>query len=126
LYRRESILAIVIFPSQKIMCNVWTYCYRVKKLKNISSSAPGLSVMTLRECCVDRLFPDHVIKSWVRTRPPHSVGMSRLFKTRFLGLTLRHRNAVTWTCDQHARFSFIYIYIDFTLTFCNYIFWSLE
>jgi hypothetical protein len=37
-----------------------------------------------------------------------------------------HRNAVTWTCDQHAWFSFIHIHIDFTLTFCNYKLWSLE
>jgi hypothetical protein len=36
LYRRESILAIVVFPSKKIiMCNVEAYCYRVKKLINL-------------------------------------------------------------------------------------------
>ncbi len=44
--------------------------------------------MTLRECHVDRQFPYHVIRCWVRTRPPPpSIG--------FLRLTLRHRNAVT-------------------------------
>jgi hypothetical protein len=87
----------------------------------------GLSVMILRECRVDRPFPDHTIRCWVRTKspPPNSVGLSCLFKTCFLSLTLRHRNAVTWTCDQHAWFSLIYIYIDFTLTFCNYNLWSL-
>jgi hypothetical protein len=30
-----------------------------------------VSVMTLRESCVDRPFPDHVLRCWVRTRPPH-------------------------------------------------------
>ncbi len=58
--------------------------------------------------------------------PNHGMGLSCLFKPRFLSLTLRHRNAVTWTCDQHAWFSFIHIHIDFTLTFCNKNFWSLE
>jgi hypothetical protein len=86
-----------------------------------------VSVMTLRKCLIDRLFPNYVIRCWVRTRPPpRSMGFSHQFKTLFLGLTLRHRNTVTWTCDQHACFSIIYIYINFTLTFCNYNLWSLE
>jgi hypothetical protein len=38
--------------------------------KGISSSALGLSKMTLRECGVDHLFPDHVTRCWVRTGPP--------------------------------------------------------
>jgi hypothetical protein len=29
-----------------------------------------VGVMTLRECHVDLPFPDHVIRCWVRTRPP--------------------------------------------------------
>jgi hypothetical protein len=76
-------------------------------------------VMALRKCLVDHSFPDHVIR--VRKEPgppPRSMGLSRLLKTRFLSLTLRHRNAVTWTCDQHTWFSFIYI--DFTSPFSNY------
>jgi hypothetical protein len=34
--------------------------------------------------------------------PPRRTGQSWLFNPRFLGLTLRYRYAVTWTCDQHA------------------------
>jgi hypothetical protein len=34
----------------------------VQKIREISSSVPVLSVMTPRECHVDRLFPDHVIR----------------------------------------------------------------
>jgi hypothetical protein len=49
------------------------------------------------------------------------MGLSHLFKTRFLSLTLGLRNAVTWTCDQHAWFSFIYIHINITPPFCNNI-----
>ncbi len=37
-----------------------------KKEKN-SSSAPSLSVITLRKCRVDRSFPDHVTRCLVRT-----------------------------------------------------------
>jgi hypothetical protein len=48
------------------------------------------------------------------------MGISRVFKTHFLSLILRHQNAVTLTCDQHAWFSFVYIYIDITPPFCNY------
>ncbi len=51
--------------------------------EKISSSAPGRLVMTLRECCVGCLFPDHVIRCWVRTRPPRSMGLGRLFKLAF-------------------------------------------
>jgi hypothetical protein len=29
-----------------------------------------VGVMTLCECHVDLPFPDHVIRCWVRTRPP--------------------------------------------------------
>jgi hypothetical protein len=85
-------------------------------------------MMILHECCVDHLLPDHMIRCWVRTRPPppSSMGLSRLFKTCFLSLILRYQNAVTWTYDQHAWFSFIYIYTDFILSFCNYNLWSLE
>jgi hypothetical protein len=39
------------------------------------------------------------------------MGLGCLFKPAFWGLTLRHRNAVTWTFDQHTWFSFIYIAI---------------
>jgi hypothetical protein len=35
-----------------------------------------------------------------------------LFNPRFLGLTLRYRNAVARTCDQLLWFSLIYIFID--------------
>ncbi len=38
--------------------------------KDISSSALGLSVRTLRECYVDRPFPSQVIRYWVRPPPP--------------------------------------------------------
>ncbi len=71
----------------------------------MSSSAPGLSVMTPGECLVDCPFPSHVTRCWVRTVPPRSMGMDRLFNSHFLGLTLRYRNAVAWTCDQPSWYS---------------------
>ncbi len=56
-HRWESNLAISSSPVPKIMYSYyWAYCYRMKR-KEIFSSAPGLSVMTLRECGVDRPFP---------------------------------------------------------------------
>jgi hypothetical protein len=75
--------------------------------------------MTLRKCRVDRPFPNHVIRHLVRTRPPPAVWAWVSYLNRFLSLTLRHRNAVTWTCDQHIWFSFIYIAIIITPPFCN-------
>ncbi len=46
---------------------------------------------------------------------------------RFLGLALRHLNAVTWTCDWQAWFSAIYTFINInTIPFCNSKFWSLQ
>ncbi len=52
--------------------------------------------------------------------PPPSMDLSSLFNPHFLGLTLRHRNTVTWTCDWHVWFSLIYIFINIdTTTFCN-------
>jgi hypothetical protein len=50
------------------------------------------------------------------------MGINRLFKPRFLGLTLRYQNAVA----EHAWFSFTHIYTDFILSFCNNNPWSLE
>ncbi len=61
----------------------------------IPSSALGQPMMTLCECRIDRPFPDHVIRCWVRTRPPPTVCTWGLFKTLFLSLPLRCRNAVT-------------------------------
>ncbi len=56
-YSRESNLAISSSPVTKIMYRFdWAYCCHMKR-REISSSAPGLSVMTLRECRVDRPFP---------------------------------------------------------------------
>ncbi len=57
-YHRESYLAISSSPvtNNNVQFIYWVYCYRVKNLKN-SSSVPGLSVMTLRDCRVDRPFP---------------------------------------------------------------------
>ncbi len=88
---------------------IWAYCYRVKHQKKISSSVSGLSVMTPRECRVDRPFP----VTWLGNLwepfppPPRSTGLSRLFNPRFPGLKIRYRLAVTWTCDWHTWFSFI-------------------
>jgi hypothetical protein len=61
--------------------------------------------------------------------PPRSMGLSRpyFFYPRFLGLTLRHRIAVTWTYDWHAWFSPIHTFINISNnTFYNCKFWSLE
>ncbi len=44
--------------------------------------------------------------------PPHSGQVKGLFNPCFPGLTLRYRNAVTWTCDQLLWFPFIYIFTD--------------
>ncbi len=44
------------------------------KNKKISSSAPGLSVMTPCECCVDRLFPVTWLGNvWESFPPPPAV-----------------------------------------------------
>jgi hypothetical protein len=50
LYRRESNLAMLSSPvtNNDVQFIYWAYCYHVKN-KKISRSAPGLSVMTLRE-----------------------------------------------------------------------------
>ncbi len=64
---------------------------------------------------------------WEPVPPPRGTGLSRLFNPHFLGLTLRHRNADTWTCDWHAWFSLIYTFINIdTIPFWNSKFWSLE
>ncbi len=61
-YRRESNLAISSSPVKNNYVQFYlAYCYRVKH-KKISSSGPGLSVTTLRECCVDRPLSDHMIR----------------------------------------------------------------
>ncbi len=39
--------------------------------------------MTLHECRVDRLFPYHMIRCWVRTRPPAVWALGPLFKPAF-------------------------------------------
>ncbi len=102
---------------------LWIVNWRIASVWNywkIFISAPGRHVMTLCECHVDHPFPYQVIRCWVSTSPPPcSMGLGHLFKPTFWGLTLRHRNAVTWTCDQHAWFSFIYIAIVITPPFCN-------
>jgi hypothetical protein len=68
--------------------------------------------MTHSKCQVDCLFPYHVIRCW-EPAPSQQYGHWTAYLTPFLGLTLRHRNAVTWTCDQHTWFSFIYNLINF-------------
>ncbi len=71
MYRWESILAIVVFPSQKlIIYNEWAYLLVCEKNCEISNSAPGQHVIALHDCCVDCPFPDHLIRCWVRTSPP--------------------------------------------------------
>ncbi len=57
LYHRESDLAISSSPVTKIMYRFYWRTAVDEKEKKISSSAPGLSVMNLRECRVDRPFP---------------------------------------------------------------------
>ncbi len=50
-------------PQSKIlMYSVSWHTAIVYKIREISSSAPGLSVMTPCECRVDRPFPDQVIR----------------------------------------------------------------
>jgi hypothetical protein len=91
-YRWESNLAISYSPVKIIMYSFIRRTAIACKIKEISSSALGLSVMTPRECRVDCLFPGHVIRYCVRTIPP---SRSRLFNNLLLGLTLRYLNAVT-------------------------------
>jgi hypothetical protein len=53
----------ILFPSQKII--LYSFIWRtaiVWKIREISSNALGLSVMTPRKCRVDRPFPGHVIR----------------------------------------------------------------
>jgi hypothetical protein len=62
----------IVFPStnDNVQIIYWAYCYRVK-IKKISSSAPGLSVMTLHECHVDRPFPVTWLGNVWEPAPPH-------------------------------------------------------
>jgi hypothetical protein len=55
---------------------------------------------------------------WEPGPPPTVWALSHLFKLPFWGLTLRHRNAVTWTCDWHDWFSLIFIVIVIIPSFC--------
>jgi hypothetical protein len=85
LYRRESILAIDVFPRQKIIMynefGVLLACENVGKILAVRRAC----VMTVRECRVDRPFPYPLIRFWVRTRPPPPAvwALSRLFKPAF-------------------------------------------
>ncbi len=88
------------------------------KRKEISGIAPGLSVMTLRECCVDRPFS----VTWLGNvweppllLPPPAGQVKGLFNPCFPGLNLRYHNAVTQTCDWLFWFSLIYIFIDYDI-----------
>ncbi len=92
MYRQESNLAISSSPVTKTMYSyIWAYCCCVKR-KEIFSSAPVLSVMTHRECCVDRPFPFMWLGNvWEPAPPPCSTGQSQLFNPCFPGLNLRHR-----------------------------------
>jgi hypothetical protein len=108
--------------SQIITCSLLSGVLLSCKEKEISSSVPGLSMMTHRECRVGRPFPvmwlDNV---WEPAPPPHRTGQSQLFNPRFQGLILRHRIAVTWTCDWLFWFSFITDLITPNITpFCNF------
>jgi hypothetical protein len=47
----------IVFPSHKNNVYILFGVLLLMKRKQISSSARGLSVMTLRECHVDRSFP---------------------------------------------------------------------
>ncbi len=63
MYRQESNLAI---SSSSVKNNNVQFLLGVllpyETFKKISSSAPGLSAMTLHECRVDHPFPSHVIR----------------------------------------------------------------
>jgi hypothetical protein len=120
-YCRESILAIVIFPRQKIIYNdfvVLLACENVVKflaVRQIGAWWPFASVMLIIR------FPIMWLAvGWEPRSPPRNIwALGCLFKPAFWGLTLRHRKAVTWTCDQHTWFFFIYIAIITTPSFCN-------
>ncbi len=58
LYRRESNLAISSSPVTKRQCVYLVRRTAIVWYMKISSSAPGLSLMTHREYRVDRPFPD--------------------------------------------------------------------
>ncbi len=61
LYRRESILAIVVFPSQN---NIVQCAFVVLQALGIENSwqCAGSDLVTHHKCRVDRPFPDHVIR----------------------------------------------------------------
>ncbi len=108
LYIQESNLAISSCPvtNNNVQFIYWAYCYHVKNW-TISSSAPGLSEMTLRECRVDCPFPVTWLGDVWEPAPPGSTGLSWLSDPRFPGLKIRYRYALTWTCDWLFWFSFI-------------------
>ncbi len=75
-----------------------------------------VSVMTLCECRVDRPFPYHVIRCWVRTKtplPPQHRHCVAYLNPLFGGYPSVPQNDVTWTCDQHDWSSPIIIVITF-------------
>ncbi len=89
LYCRESILAIFVFLSQKITMymNIWCTAVMWKCWKFLAVCWD--SMMTLCDYRVDRPFPYHMFRCWVRTRPPPTVwALSHLFKPTFWCLTL--------------------------------------
>ncbi len=122
LYRRESNLAISSSPVTKIMYRFYWHTTELIKRKEISSGAPGLSVMTLRECRVDRPFLVTWLGNvWESTPPPPAGPVKGLFNPRFPSLNLRYRDTVAWTCDWLFWFSLITDFINpNTIPFCNF------
>jgi hypothetical protein len=119
-YRRELNMAILSSPVTKIMYRFY-WRTAIKENKRISSSAPGLGVMTLRKCRVDRPLPVTWLGNGWELPPLHSGQVKGLFNPCFSGLTLRYRNAVAQTCNQLFWFSLIYIFIDDdTIPHCNF------
>jgi hypothetical protein len=97
LYSSSPIRKIILYSK-------WAYCWCMKK-EEISSSVPGLSEMTLRECRVDRPFPDLATRCWVRTAPPPSMVLGCLFKPSFFSLpsdteTLSHGLVISTPCSH--------------------------
>jgi hypothetical protein len=120
MYCQESNLVISSSPVTKIMYRFIGILLFMKR-KEISSSAPGLSMMTLSECRVDHPFPVTWLGKVWDPPPPPAGQVKGLFNPRFPGLNFRYRNAVTRTWDWLFWFSLIYIFIDYDIIpFCNF------
>ncbi len=81
LYSSSPDTKIIMYKNFWCTAVMWKFCTFL--------AVNWVGMMTLRECRVDRPFPYHVIRCWMRTRPPPTVrALYCIFKPTFWRLTL--------------------------------------